>query len=87
MGYRSEYEFEKEYYRAILFGLGLDYDGHKRITRGDNFLLVGGSEETHGKMTDTTLAFNQELDKRVKTLEELTPEEFHEIMRKIGNLR
>ena len=30
---------------ALLVGLGLDnQDGHKRITKGDNFYLVGGSE-------------------------------------------
>lgn len=30
-----------------MLGIGLDNkDGHKRITKGDNFMLVGGSEET-----------------------------------------
>lgn len=30
---------------ALLLGLGLDgKDGHRRITKGDNFCLVGGSE-------------------------------------------
>ena len=28
-------------------GVGLDGDGHRRITECDHFLLVGGSEETH----------------------------------------
>jgi hypothetical protein len=36
-----------------LIGLGLDnQDGHKRITQGEEFLLVGGSEETHERMQD-----------------------------------
>ena len=35
--------------KAWLLGLGLDgKDGHTRITTGENFKLVGGSEETHG---------------------------------------
>jgi len=29
-------------------GVGLDSDGHKRLTTGPNFALVGGTEETHG---------------------------------------
>ena len=36
-----------------LLGLGLDAtDQHKRITRGEGFSLVGGSEETHERMTE-----------------------------------
>ena len=39
-----------------LLGVGLDAtDGHKRITRGEKFVLVGGSEETHGRMTETVM--------------------------------
>ena len=30
---------------GLMLGLGLDnQDGHKRVTKGDNFYLVGGSE-------------------------------------------
>ena len=39
---------------AGLLGLAFDAeDGHKRITRGKNFLLAGGSEQTHGRMRET----------------------------------
>jgi len=39
--------------KACLLGLGLDgKDGHTRITTGENFKLVGGSEETHGVMQE-----------------------------------
>ena len=38
---------------SLLLGLGLDNkDGHKRLTKGDNVLMVGGSEETHERMTE-----------------------------------
>lgn len=48
--------------KAHLLGLGLDNeDGHKRITQGEDFSLVGGSAETHERMTETA----------VKTFEEL----------------
>ncbi len=36
---------QKQNHSAMLLGVGLDNrDGHQRITRGDNFCLVGGSE-------------------------------------------
>ena len=39
---------------AMMMGIGFDNkDGHKRITKGENFVLVGGSEETHERMTET----------------------------------
>ena len=54
---------------ALLLGMGLDgRDEHRRITRGDNFCLVGGSEETHEKMTETAVKFNEKLSKRGKRL-------------------
>ena len=65
----------------MLFGMGFDNrDEHKRITKGDNFCLVGGSEETHERMTETAIRFNEKLAKRGKSLEELSPEEFRDII-------
>ncbi len=41
---------------AHLLGLGLDNDdGHKRLTSAEQFTIVGGSEETHGRMTETVV--------------------------------
>lgn len=56
-------------------------DEHRRITRGDNFCLVGGSEETHEKMTETAVKFNEKLSKRGKRLGELSREEFTDLIR------
>lgn len=65
----------------MLLGLGLDnQDGHKRLTKGDNFVMVGGSEETHERMTETAIKFNEKLAKRGKTLQDLSPEEFRDMM-------
>jgi len=37
--------------RATLVGLAFDAeDGHTRLTRGENFVLCGGSQETHSVM-------------------------------------
>ncbi len=42
--------------RAALLGVGLDNeDGHKRITTGEQFAIFGGSDETHGRMTETAM--------------------------------
>ena len=55
--------------KATLLGLGLDSDGHKRITRGDNFTLVGGTKDTHEQMTETAIKLNEKLKARGKQLE------------------
>ena len=67
--------------KAMLLGVGFDNaDGQKRITRGDNFCLVGGSEETHERMTETTIKFNEKLARKGKHLEELSREEFRDML-------
>ena len=39
---------------AALLGLAFDNDdGHTRLTRGDNFVLYGGSHQTHAVMQET----------------------------------
>ena len=68
---------------AGLLGVGLDnQDGHKRITRGEQFVLVGGSEETHGRLTETTLKTFEELKRRDKRIETVDPRELAEIVHK-----
>lgn len=70
---------------AVLLGLGLDNkDGHTRITTGDNFKLIGGSEETHGVMQEKAVKLNEHLKRRGKTLDTVSPAEFHEIADKVG---
>ena len=72
-------------WRKILLGLGLDNkDGHKRFTKGYNFYLVGGSEETHNTMQEKAIKLNEQLKKRGKTLDNINKKEFHEIADKIG---
>ena len=73
---------EEEKRRSMLLGLGFDNsDGKKRITNGDNFCLVGGSEETHERMTETVIKFNEKLSRRGKDLQDLSGEEFTDMMR------
>ncbi len=69
--------------RAAMLGVGLDNeDGHKRITTGEQFTIVGGSDETHGRMTETVVKTFEELKSRRKQLHQLEPAELAEILHK-----
>ena len=68
----------------MMLGIGLDSDGHKRITSGSNFALLGGTEETHEVMTEKAIKINEKLDARGKRLEEVSREEFDEIAHSVG---
>jgi len=65
-------------------GIGLDSDGHKRLTTGPNFALVGGCGETHEAMTERAVRINEKLAARGKQLEEISHEEFDEIAHEVG---
>ncbi len=66
-----------------LLGIGLDnQDKHKRITRGEGFSLVGGSEETHDSMTETVIKTVEDLSRKGRTLENASPEEVADLLRK-----
>jgi len=67
---------------AGFLGVGLDNpDGHRRVTETDNFLLVGGSAETHERMQETAAHFEEALDKRGKRLEEVSAREALDLLR------
>lgn len=66
---------------AALLGLAFDADdGHKRITRGSNFLLAGGSEETHGMMRETIIKVNEQLDARGLNLTDVSADELRDML-------
>lgn len=68
---------------AGLVGIGLDNsDGHKRLTTGDKFAVVGGSEETHGRMTETVVKTFEHLKRRGKDISEVSRGELTEIIHK-----
>lgn len=67
--------------KAGLLGVGLDNDdGHKRVTSGEQFVLVGGSAETHERMAEATIKTFEELKRRDKRLENVDPRELAEII-------
>lgn len=70
--------------KALLLGVGLDSDGHKRITTGRNFALVGGSEGTHEQMVEKAVKINEQLKARGKELHEVSRAEFDDIAHEVG---
>jgi hypothetical protein len=70
--------------KAIVLGIGLDSDGHKRLTTGPNFALVGGTQETHDAMTEKAIKINEKLAARGKKLEDVSRDEFDDIAQSVG---
>jgi hypothetical protein len=73
---------------AALLGLAFDNtDGETRLTRGKNFFLLGGSQESHAVMQETAIKINEHLDKHGKRLEDASVDELRDICRKVGEVR
>lgn len=64
-----------------LLGVGLDSDGHKRVTTTDHFVLIGGSAGTHERMQDAAIKFNEALERKGKRLNETDPSEIADLLR------
>jgi seryl-tRNA(Sec) selenium transferase len=77
-------EKRKKKKAAVLLGVGLDSDGHKRLTTGPNFALVGGTQDTHDDMTEKAIKINEKLAAKGKRLEDVSREEFDEIAHAVG---
>ena len=75
---------KKKKAKPLLLGVGLDSDGHKRITTGPNFALLGGSQETHEEMTEKAVKINEKLKAMHKELHEVSREEFDDIAHSVG---
>ncbi len=67
-----------------MLGLGLDSDGHKRVTTGPNFALMGGSQQTHEVMTEKVIKINEKLAAKGKQLGDVSSEEFEDIAHSVG---
>ncbi|MHC4958305.1 MAG: hypothetical protein ACYTGN_08000 [Planctomycetota bacterium] len=64
--------------RRFLLGVGLDSDGHARVTKSEQYFLLGGSEETHSVMRDTVETFTDTLRKMGTTLDHASDDEMLE---------
>ncbi len=69
-----------------LVGVGLDAtDGHTRLTKGDDFVLFGGSAETHEKMQDLTIRLTERLKKKGKRIAGADMREIRDIVDDLKN--
>ena len=65
-----------------LFGVGLDNkDGHKRVTQGEHFVLLGGSAETHERMIDTVAEVTEKLHRQGRQLRDISADELTNMLR------
>ncbi len=65
-----------------LVGIGLDADDeHRRVTEAEDVLLVGGSEDTHGKMQDAVIRLNEKLNKKGKRVRDTESRELMDLLR------
>jgi hypothetical protein len=63
-----------------VLGVGLDgTDGHHRVTRAEDVVLVGGSEETHDQMQELVIKVSEALERKGKRLRDSSVEELSEL--------
>ena len=75
---------KKKTKKSLLLGMGLDSDGHKRVTTGKNFAMVGGTKDTHEEMVEKAIKINEKLRARGKELEEVSHAEYSDIAHEVG---
>ena len=70
--------------KSVMVGLGMDADGHKRVTTGDNFVVAGGTQDTHEEMTEKVVKINEKLTERGNCLNTVDHTEFKDIAESVG---
>ena len=69
--------------KTHLIGIGLDCeDGHTRVTGGEEFSIVGGSEKTHECMTETICKTFEDLKNNGKTLNNVEENQLRDMLHK-----
>lgn len=67
-----------------LLGVGFDAeDGHIRITNSEQYDVLMGSDESHDFIRKLIRKIEDELEAQQLTLDDFTPEEFGEFVKKI----
>jgi hypothetical protein len=67
--------------KGILVGVRIDRgDGHERVSRGDDFVAVGGTKEGHEHLRETVAEISDEVKRRKRNLAEVRREELKEIV-------
>ncbi|MHC4550644.1 MAG: hypothetical protein ACYTEZ_17930 [Planctomycetota bacterium] len=71
----------------ILLGLGFDSDGHARVTAGEDYVLLGGSEQTHERMQDDIERFRDTLQQMGTDLQRASRDEVLEAAHECGLIK
>lgn len=71
----------------LLMGIGLDGDGHARVTAGEDFVLLGGTEATHSHLQEGVERFRETLARMGTDLQRATHDEMLEAAEESGLLR
>lgn len=67
--------------RGLLVGVRLDKgDGHSRVSRGKDFVALGGTKEAHEHLRETVAEISDEVKRRGREMGEVRKEEFREIL-------
>ncbi len=70
--------------KGYLVGVRIDQgDGHRRVSRGKDFVALGGTKEGHEHLRETVSEVSAEVKRRGKDLAEVPGEEFREILDKV----
>ncbi len=67
-----------------IIGLGDEAgDGHLRVTEGEGFRVLLGSEQSHDAMSELCARISAQLKAEGRTLEDLSEEEFIDLLARI----
>jgi hypothetical protein len=81
VGFGKKMSEEKQKKIIRLLGVGFDAeDGHVRITKGENYDVLMGSNESHEYIRQLIQKIEVELENRNISLNDLSPEEFTELV-------
>ena len=61
------------------------HDGHSRLTTSDQFFIMGGSEDTHQRMTEVVLRTCESLERQGKSVADATQEEIQALLQRYSS--
>ena len=68
----------------LLMGVGLDSDGHARVTKGEDYVVLGGSKATHERLQEGVERFRDTLQKMGTDLQTASDDEMFEAASESG---
>jgi hypothetical protein len=73
---------DENHCRSYLLGIGLDGKSDQyRVTRSEDFQILGGSERTHRRMQERIIHLQEELAREDRTIANLMPDELEDVSR------